>query len=211
MFAAQKQQHGYLLAWICNATAYVLQCLNTKHPKYYLRVREAQHKICHTRMQKENMVATLEALLTGSGASSLCHCFFSLKDKTMETVFCFWNQFLKSFITKSLLGLCCCSAAAVVVTPHQPRPSSKQNFEAPPRVCHLCCCSIDHFSLQEYPSPSLLLIYRSSLIARRPISTSLADISIISHCKKTHLHLCCWSIDRLSLQEDPSPLQDKNK
>jgi hypothetical protein len=56
-----------------------------------------------------------------------------------------------------------------------------------------------------------LLIYRSSLIARRPISTSLADISIISHCKKTHLHLCCWSIDRLSLQEDPSPLQDKNK
>jgi len=71
-------------------------------------------------------------------------------------------------------------------------PSSKQNFEASPRVCHLCCCSIDHFSLQEYPSPPLLLIYRSScngspLIARRPISTSVADLSIISHCKKTHL------------------------
>jgi hypothetical protein len=50
-----------------------------------------------------------------------------------------------------------------------------------------------------------LLIYRSSLIARRPISTSVADLSITSHCKKTHLHLSCWYIDHLSLQEDPSP------
>ncbi len=176
MFAAQKEQHGYLLAWICNATAYVLQCLNTKHPKYYLRVREAQHKICHTRMQKENMVATLEALLASSGASPLCHCFFSLKDKTMETVFCFWNQFLKSFITKSLLGLCCYSAAAVV-------------------TAHLQNKTLKH--LHEFV-------------------TSVAAPSIISHCKNTHLHLCCWSIDHLamdhlSLQEDPSPLQDTKK
>jgi hypothetical protein len=41
--------------------------------------------------------------------------------------------------------------------------------------------------LQEDPSPPLLPIYRSSLIARRPISTFVADLSIISHCKKSHL------------------------
>ncbi len=138
-------------------------------------------------MQKENMVATLEALLASSGASPLCHCFFSLKDKTMETVFCFWNQFLKSFITKSLLGLCCCSAAAVVTARLQNKTLKHlhefvTSVAAPSIISHcknthlhLCCWSIDHLamdhlSLQKDPSPPLLLIYRSSLIARRPIS-----------------------------------------